>query len=175
MTQHLRHLTRSTAKLLWLGLFAASLSVTMGLLEPSKSAQTHPLPIALGSPVEAQEVPSVTSDEVQSYARSVLDVETLRLSAYDRIKTLLGTSDVPPIACHIEDSLSGLRREVRDIVVEFCTQSIEVVRNNRLTIARFNTITSLQQSDEDLASRIQEELLRLQTDGVPDEEISNAQ
>ncbi|MGF1497922.1 MAG: DUF4168 domain-containing protein [Elainellaceae cyanobacterium] len=175
MTQHLSHLTRSTTRFLWLGLLAVGFSVTAGFAEPSKSAPDHLLPVTLGSAVQAQDVPAVTNNEVENYAQSILDVEILRLNAYDRIKTLMGTSDVPPIACHIENSLSGLRRDVRDIVVEFCTQSIEVVLNNSLTIARFNTITSLQQNDTELASRIQEELLRLQTDGIPDEEISNVQ
>ena len=105
---------------------------------------------------------AITSDEVQNYARSVLAIEPVRQEAYNQIKQITGDRDVPAIACHQPNSLNNLNRDIREIAVDYCNQSIAIVEQNDLTIGRFNVITTSQQSDPDLQQRIQEELIRLQ-------------
>lgn len=105
---------------------------------------------------------AITSEEVQNYARSVLAIEPVRQEAYNQIKQITGDRDVPAIACHQPNSLNNLNRDIREIAVDYCNQSIAIVEQNDLTIGRFNVITTSQQSDPDLQQRIQEELIRLQ-------------
>jgi hypothetical protein len=105
---------------------------------------------------------AITSQEVQNYARSVLAIEPIRQETYNQIKQIIGNRDVPAIACHQPNSLNNLNRNIREIAVNYCNQSIAIVEQNDLTIGRFNVITTSQQSDPELQQRIQEELIRLQ-------------
>jgi hypothetical protein len=105
---------------------------------------------------------SITSQEVQNYARSVLAIEPIRQEAYNQIKQITGNRDVPAIACHQPSSLNNLNRNIREIAVNYCNQSIAIVEQNDLTIGRFNLITTTQQADPGLQQRIQAELVRLQ-------------
>jgi hypothetical protein len=137
-----------------------SLLSTAGLLLGLVPAlQPQSLELSFNQAAHAQ---AVTSEEVRNYARSVLAIEPIRQTAYNEIKRISGSEQVPPIACHRPDSLNNLGREIREIAVQYCNDSITVVEDNDLSINRFNTITSSLQSDPSLATRIQEELLRLQ-------------
>jgi len=106
----------------------------------------------------------ISNEQVRSYARSVQEIEEIRRIAYAQIRNLSDSGQVPPVACHESDSMRNLNQSIRDIVVDYCTQSIRIVERNNLTITQFNTITATQQSDSGLASRIQEELRRLQSE-----------
>lgn len=105
---------------------------------------------------------AVSNEEVRNYARALLSIEPIRLTAYEEIKRISGSERVPAIACHRPESLGNLNRNIREIAVNYCTQAISIVESNNLSIGRFNIITSLLQNDRALASRIQEELVRLQ-------------
>lgn len=105
---------------------------------------------------------SISNEEVQNYARSLLTIEPIRQSAYNEIKRILGSDDVPPIACHRPNSLNNLSENIRGIAVNYCNRAIEIVEQNDLTIGRFNAITVDLQGDPDLADRIQQEMIRLQ-------------
>lgn len=136
----------------------ASTAGLLGGVVPDLSAQAPEL--TFSSVAYAQT--AITPAEVQNYARSVLAIEPIRQTAYDEIKRISGSREVPAIACHRPSSLDRLGRDIRQIVVNYCSQSIEIVESNNLTIGRFNTITSNLGSDSALASRIQEALIRLQ-------------
>ncbi|MBE9181349.1 DUF4168 domain-containing protein [Oculatella sp. LEGE 06141] len=105
---------------------------------------------------------AITTEEVRNYARSVLAIEPIRQTAYDEIKRISGSNQVPAIACHRPDSLTSLGRDIRRIAVQYCNQAIGIVEGNALTITRFNTITTNLQSSPELATQIQDELIRLQ-------------
>lgn len=104
----------------------------------------------------------ITNEEVQNYARSVLAIEPLRQTAYNEIKRISGSAQVPPIACDQPNSLNNLGRDIRAIAVNYCNSAISIVEDNDLTIRQFNIITTNVQSNPELASRIQSELIRLQ-------------
>lgn len=106
---------------------------------------------------------TVSEQEVQSYARSVLAIEPIRMSAYNKIKQITGSDEVPPVACHRPSSLSNLPENIRDIAVDYCNQAIAIVESNDLTITRFNQITIAHQSDSDLSDRIQQVINQLQS------------
>lgn len=101
--------------------------------------------------------------KIRGYAASVLAIEPLRREAFQEIQQILGSgAAMPNIACHQPNSLNGLRREVRQVAVEYCNQSIQVVEQNGLSITEFNSITAAQRSNRNLAERIRQELRRLQ-------------
>lgn len=106
---------------------------------------------------------TVSDQEIQSYARSVLAIEPVRLTAYNKIKQLTGSDEVPVVACHRPSSLSNLPETIRDVAVEYCNQAIAIVESNSLTITRFNQITVAHQSDRDLSGRIQQAINQIQS------------
>ncbi|MFM7424995.1 MAG: DUF4168 domain-containing protein [Elainella sp.] len=106
---------------------------------------------------------AVSDQEIQSYARSVLAIEPVRVAAYNQIKQMSGSNDVPVVACHRPSSLSNLPDSIRDIAVEYCNQAIAIVESNNLTITRFNQITVAHQSDASLSDRIQQAINRIQS------------
>jgi hypothetical protein len=109
---------------------------------------------------------SITSEEVTNYAKSVLAIEPIRLSAYSEIKEKVGSGNIPAIACYKPESLKSLsNKNLRAIAVNYCKKSKEIVESNGLTSSRFNAITVSIQNDSKLADQVQKELKRLQSAG----------
>lgn len=102
----------------------------------------------------------VSKSELANYAKAVLAMEPLRLSAYDEIKKIVGS--VPGIVCNQQQSLRGLPKNAQGIAANYCNQSKKIVESNDLTISRFNSLTVQIQSDSDLQKKVQNELIRLQ-------------
>lgn len=107
---------------------------------------------------------AITAEEIVSYVRSLIAIEPIRQVAYEEIKRILGTGEVPAIACHRRNSLNSLDRRIRQIAVRYCNRSIQIVESNHLSINRFNTITVARQTDPNLADRIRQALIRAQQD-----------
>lgn len=105
---------------------------------------------------------TLSRQEVQNYARSVMAIEPLRQKAYDDIRRIMGARSIPEILCHRPESLASLPGNVRQIATDYCTQAIRIVERNDLTIEDFNRITVSLRSNPALASQIQQEMLRLQ-------------
>ena len=89
----------------------------------------------------------ISKSELANYAKAVLAMEPLRLSAYDEIKKIVGS--VPGIVCNQQQSLRDLPKNAQGIAANYCNQSKKIVESNDLTISRFNNITVQIQSDSD--------------------------
>ncbi len=114
---------------------------------------------------EAYAQSSVSSNELTNYARSLLVIEPMRQQAYTEIQGIVGSGNVPSIACHRSDSVDSLPSSIKPIARNYCDRAIAVVEENNLTIQRFNEITvflSQQGSNSDLHNRLEAELIRLQ-------------
>ncbi|GAB4140559.1 MAG: hypothetical protein Fur0046_16190 [Cyanobacteria bacterium J069] len=112
--------------------------------------------VELGSAAFAQ---SVSAGEIRSYAASVLEIEPYRQEA---VQAIQGTgAPLPALMCNQAGNLRDLARPVRQIVVEYCTQSATVVQSNGLTVERFNQITAAQQSDRNLATQIRNAIIEI--------------
>lgn len=133
---------------------ASAVGVLMGWV-PSYHAPTASL--SLSSSAQAQ---SVSSDEIQRYARAVLSIEPLRQSTYNTIKNRVGY--VPAIRCDVPSSLQELDSGIRQNAIEFCNSAIQIADRNQLSITRFNQITAAHENDPTLAERIQQAILQLQ-------------
>jgi hypothetical protein len=162
----LRPLPRRSIQLLLQGLVVGTLSTVGVLLDIVSPSPTSLNPTSfnftVGSAAYAQ---SVSDQEVQSYAQSVLAIEPIRQAAYNKIKQISGSSEVPVVACHRPSSLSNLPESIRDIAVDYCNQAIAIVERNNLTITRFNQITVAHQSNPGLSDRIQQVINQLQSNG----------
>lgn len=106
---------------------------------------------------------NVSDDEVQNYARAILDMEPIRQSAYNDIKKIVTPGSPPNIVCSTNSTFSGLPGNARQIAVSYCNRSREIVQDSGLSIERFNQITSqIQGGDVDLERRIQSAMRDLQ-------------
>lgn len=102
---------------------------------------------------------AVSTGEIRSYAASVLEIEPYRQQAVQAIQS--AGAPLPSLMCNQSDNLRGLSRNVRQIVVDYCTQSAEVVQGNGMTVGRFNEITALQQSNPSLAAQIRQAIVEI--------------
>ncbi len=136
----------------------------VGVLVSAPQLSTHSNHgFTVGQPAHAQSQTSFSGAEVRNYALAVLDIETLRQQRSDDIAAILNVETLPAIACNDPDSLQGMNRAAREMVVEFCNSAIEIVESHDLSIGQFNIMTELMQSDQDLQERVYEELIDLQT------------
>lgn len=121
---------------------------------------------ASGSAAYAQS--AISDVEVQNYARTVLEIEQLRRDAVSQMRNVLGASaPLPNIICNRPESLTSQRREIREVAVKYCEDSLQVAAGNSLSRERFNAITEAQQNDPSLADRIRRALIQIQRGGTP--------
>jgi hypothetical protein len=105
---------------------------------------------------------SVNKNEITSYAQALLAMEPARQQAFGEIKRIVGSGNIPKIVCHEPNSMNSLPNRARDIAVNYCKQSQEIVENNGLSIDRFNRITMEIPNNRNLKQQIYETLVQLQ-------------
>lgn len=151
-----RYVNRVLSQCLSVGTFA-TLSLLLGIAPGfSGGYQT----VEFNSVAYAQ-ASNVTNEEVTKVARAILAMEPGRQSAYNDIKKLVGSP--PNIICGRPNTLRSLPRNAQAIARNYCQQSQKIIQSNGLTNERFNQVTIAAQSDKDLQTRIQNEMLRLQS------------
>lgn len=106
--------------------------------------------------------PPINNNEITSYAQAVLAMEPSRQQAFEEIKKLIGSKEIPKIVCNDPNSMNSLPRKARDIAVNYCNRSQKIVEDNGLTIERFNGITVEIQNNNNLKRRVYNTLIRLQ-------------
>lgn len=150
------HLNRLLSQSLVVGILTA-IGLLCGLVpELSKNSPT----LVFSASAYAQDV---SGDEIKRYAQAVLAIEQIRQAAYREIKIIIG-SDVPEIVCNRPASIRALPGEARGLAQNYCKQSSAIVANYfpKGKNSRFNEITGLMQTDSNLRTQIQNELVRLQ-------------
>jgi hypothetical protein len=105
---------------------------------------------------------SIDNTEVTNYAQAVLAMEPSRQKAFEEIKKLIGSGEIPKIVCNDSNSMNGLPNKARDIAVNYCNRSQKIVEDNGLTIDRFNNITVELQNNNNLKRQVYNTLIRLQ-------------
>ena len=114
------------------------------------------------TPTSTVSAKSITSEEVENYARAVLAIEPSRQTAYSEIQKLTNDEPIPDVTCTKADTIAPLPKKIQDIAVNYCNQSKKIGESYDLTMPQFNAITVSAQSDSELQKRIQNELVRLQ-------------
>ncbi|WP_449002394.1 DUF4168 domain-containing protein [Myxosarcina sp. GI1(2024)] len=133
----------------------AAMEIMCGLV-PEVSFQSFPISI-----VSYAYARDYTEDEARNYARAGFQVELLRQKAYQEIKSLI--SEPPPnIVCNRQETLQGLSSEVRQIAERYCNESRQIVRDNNLTVNRFNELKQYYDRGDDFYQQVQNILIDLQ-------------
>ncbi|PMB01569.1 hypothetical protein CI594_09160, partial [Fischerella thermalis CCMEE 5196] len=99
--------------------------------------------LVLGSTanVNAQS-PQLNNTDIVNYSRALLRIEPERQQAFDKIKKIIGGDrEIPKIVCSEPNSFKSLPSEARDVAVNYCNRSQQIVQSNGLSIDQFNNIT----------------------------------
>ncbi len=107
---------------------------------------------------------SINNTEITNYAKAVLGIESVRQQAFEEIKQLIGSKDIPQVICNDSTSVNALPGKAKYIAVSYCNHSQKIVENSGLSVERFNKITLEIQSNNTLKQQIYNTLLRLQKD-----------
>jgi hypothetical protein len=95
---------------------------------------------------------NINNTEVTNYAKAVLGMEPVRQQAFEEIKKLIGSKDVPQVICNDPTSINALPGKAKDIAGNYCNHSQKIVEDNGLTVERFNKITLEIQNNNNLKS-----------------------
>ncbi|MBX2862325.1 MAG: DUF4168 domain-containing protein [Leptolyngbyaceae cyanobacterium MAG.088] len=110
-----------------------------------------------------------TEEEVSNYAAAVLAIEQIRPQAYAEISDLMtiANADVTryDLRCVSTNDLTELprtvRSQVRRLLVNYCNDAKQLVKDAGLTDDQFNAMTREHREDEALTEQIQLEIARL--------------
>jgi len=105
---------------------------------------------------------NINNTEVTNYAKAVLGVEPVRRQAFEEIKKLIGSKDIPKVICNDPTSVNVLPGKAKDIAINYCNNSQKIVEDSGLTIERFNKITLEIHNNNPLKQQLYNTLLRLQ-------------
>ncbi|MFM8007137.1 MAG: DUF4168 domain-containing protein, partial [Dolichospermum sp.] len=64
---------------------------------------------------------SVNDTELTNYVKAALEIEPVRQQAFEEIKKIIGTKDIPQVICNDRTSISSLPIKVQDIALNFFT------------------------------------------------------
>ena len=102
---------------------------------------------------------------IAAYARSVLEIDRLRRTAYEQIDEANSDDPPPQVICDNPETVAGLRGEVKRIAVDYCLKAKEIVEREQLNVTIFNEVTQRISQDAQLKADIENELRRLQSSG----------
>ena len=156
------HLLEQPRLRVWSQSFAVGFLAAVGIASGWVPNLSERSPAQMFSTTAVAQSAAITDAEVKSYAEAVLTMEGVRQAAYGDIKKIIGSSNIPDIACHKQDSINKLPKNIRVIAVEYCKKSKDIVKSSGLGVDRFNLITVTVQKDNSLEKRIQNEMLRIQ-------------
>ena len=116
--------------------------------------------------VEPLEEPVLDKEQtIAAYARSVLEIDRLRRTAYEQIDEANSDDPPPQVICDNPETVAGLRGEVKRIAVDYCLKAKEIVEREQLNVTIFNEVTQRISQDAQLKADIENELRRLQSSG----------
>ena len=102
-----------------------------------------------------------TSEEIANYAKAGYEVELLRREIYQEIKTSI--NEPPPnIVCDRPETFQELQPEIREVAGRYCERSQQIVRENNLSVDRFNELKSYYERRDDFYQQVQNTLIELQ-------------
>ena len=117
---------------------------------------------AMGSGfTDAVSAQSYSREEVANYARAGFQQEMLRQQVYQEIKSRV-ESTPPSIDCDRPETINNVEPSIRGIVDNYCDRSDRIVRQNNLSIERFNQLKSSYDSRGEFFEQVQEQLIDMQ-------------
>ena len=105
---------------------------------------------------------SYTQQEIVNYSRAGLQIELLRQQTYHDIKTIINQRP-PTITCNQPSTLQNLAPNIRSIANNYCNNTMRIIRDNNLTVQRFNQLKQYYDQRGDFHQEVQQMLLDVQT------------
>ncbi len=105
---------------------------------------------------------SYTQQEIINYSRAGFQIELLRQQTYHDIKTIINQRP-PNITCNQPGTLQNLAPNIRGIANNYCNNTMRIIRNNNLTVQRFNQLKQFYDQGGDFHQEVQQMLLEVQT------------
>ncbi len=130
------------------------------------SAQAGALKQRFSAPRFSQSAPaeSISSPELKKYAKALIEIEPLRVSALETISKKVD-GNLPNLMCYQPDSMGSLPGDARKVFVNYCNQSQSIAQGYGLGLERFNEITNLVKSNARLQARLQRQVTCFQSGG----------
>jgi hypothetical protein len=104
---------------------------------------------------------NVNDAELTNYVKAVLEMEPVRQQAFEEIKKIIGSKDIPQVICNDSASINALPGKAKDIAVNYCNQSQQIVKKF-IPVERFNEITLEKQKNTTLQKQLYKASLNLQ-------------
>lgn len=102
-----------------------------------------------------------SEQEMKNYARAGWQIELLRRRTYQEIKK--ETNRRPPnIVCNQPATVEQLPQNIRSIASNYCYETTNIIRNNNLSIQRFNELKRSYDNGGEFHQQIQQMLIDLQ-------------
>lgn len=114
--------------------------------------------VASESPTLSPSASSISSEQINNYAKALLAIDQKRQEAYEEIQKLSNNEKVSEITCTQPETIKALDQGIQNIAVNYCEQAKQFIQDQGLTVAQFNEITDTAQSDAELRTRIQNKL-----------------
>lgn len=143
----------------------ASIGLAIGLIPEieisMRSPNSNAIPLATISLPNSAYAQEFTPEETKNYAKAGYEIELLRRKLYQETKNLI--NEPPPnIVCDNQSTINSLQPEVREIADRFCSQTLEIVKRNNLTVERYNELKTYYDRQESFYQQVQSILLELQ-------------
>ncbi len=110
---------------------------------------------------QASSTEGISSPELKKYAKALIEIEPLRISALETISKRV-EGNLPNLMCHQPESMSSLPSDARRVFVSYCNQSKSIAQGYGLGMERFNEITNLVLSNPRLQGRLQRQVTCVQ-------------
>lgn len=126
---------------------------------PSLSMKATPT-FVFGTSAYAQ-----SNNEVQAFARIALEYEAKRRDLIGRIATIIGSKNVPDIACNSNNQprISGsLPSNAMPLAQQLCNEYISTIQKHGMSRERFEEILRNMSTNLELKRRIDQALINLQ-------------
>lgn len=98
--------------------------------------------------------------QLEKYAEAVIAIEKLRQNTLGKIQKVLGSQEVPKVACNRSQSYEALPSDARSLIIKYCNRSKEIVQKKGLTVSKFNQITEKMKSNPELKQKVQQKMLQ---------------
>ena len=105
---------------------------------------------------------SYTQQEIINYSQAGYQIELLRQQTYHEIKTTINQRP-PNITCNQPGTLQNLAPNIRGIANNYCNNTMRIIRDNNLTVPRFNQLKQFYDQGGDFHQEVQQMLLEVQT------------
>ncbi|WP_238568947.1 DUF4168 domain-containing protein [Xenococcus sp. PCC 7305] len=101
---------------------------------------------------------SYTQQDILNYSRAGFEIELLRQQTYHEIKTTINQRP-PNISCNQPITLQSLAPNVRGIADNYCNNTMRIIRDNNLSVERFNQLKQYYDQGGDFHQQVQKMLL----------------